>query len=106
MQYFLGFANFYRRFIKGYSWICTPLFNLLKTVAKGTDTSVVITNSVEPVKKKTNKAPIEWTPRSQEVFNELKARFCFAPILKHFNPALHTILETDASDYVVSGILS
>ena len=106
IQCFLSFANFYRRFIEGYSRICTPLFNLLKTVDKDTDTSVVTTNPAEPLKKKTNKAPIEWTPHCQEVFNELKPRFYFAPILKQFNPALETTLETDASDYVVSGILS
>ena len=40
------------------------------------------------------------------MFDELKFRFCSAPILKHFNPNLDTILETNASDYVVSGILS
>ena len=61
IQCFLGFSNFYRRFIEGYSRICTPLFNLLKTVDKDTDTSVVMTNPAEPVKKKPNKAPIEWT---------------------------------------------
>ena len=105
VQCFLGFAKFYRRFIQGYSRICTPLLNLLKTVAKDTDPSVVLTNSAELVKKKINKAPIEWTLHCQEVFDELKACFCSAPILKHFDPALETILETDASDYVVSGIL-
>ena len=40
------------------------------------------------------------------MFNELKNKFCRAPILKHFDPDLEIILETDASDYVVSGILS
>ena len=30
LQCFLGFANFYRRFIEGYSRVCQPLFNLLK----------------------------------------------------------------------------
>ena len=103
---FLGFANVYRRFIKGYSRICTPLFNLLKTLDKDTDTPIVTTNPTKPVKKKTNKALIEWTPHCQKVFDELQARFCSAPVLKHFNPTLETILETDASDYVVSGILS
>ena len=39
-------------------------------------------------------------------FEELKSHFCSAPILKHFDPALDTILETDASNYVVLGILS
>ena len=39
------------------------------------------------------------------MFDELKARFCSAPVLKHFDPTLETILETHTSDYVVSGIL-
>ena len=59
VQSFLDFANFYWRFIEGYSRICTPLFNLLKTVNKDTDTPEVMTNPAEPTKKKTNKAPIE-----------------------------------------------
>ena len=40
------------------------------------------------------------------MFEQLKNKFCTAPILKHFDPELETILETDASDYMVSGILS
>ena len=40
------------------------------------------------------------------MFDELKVRVGSAPILKHFDPTLETILETDPSDYVVSGILS
>ena len=95
VQCLLGFANFHRRFIEGYSRICTPLCNLMKTVVKDTSTPTVTTIPAEPVKKKTNKEPMEWTLRSQEVFNELKARFCSATILKHFNPTLETILETN-----------
>ena len=30
VQVFLGFANFYRRFIQGYSQICTPLTKMTK----------------------------------------------------------------------------
>jgi len=30
IQYFLGFANFYRHFIYRYSHLCQPLFNLLR----------------------------------------------------------------------------
>ena len=40
------------------------------------------------------------------VFYQLKESFCIASILKHFDPTLETIIETDVSDYVVSGILS
>ena len=86
VQCLLGFANFHRRFIKGYSRICTPLFNLIKTVDKDTSTPTVTTNPAEPVKKKTNKEPIEWIPRSQEVFDELKTRFCSAPFLETLQP--------------------
>ena len=106
VQSFLGLANFYRRFIEGYSQISPPLFNLLETVNNDTDTSTVMTNPAEPVKKRTNNAPIEWTPRCQEVFHKLKDGFSSAPIPKHFDPTIETILETHASEYVVSDILS
>ena len=96
VQCFLGFANFYRRFIEGYSRICTPLFNLLKTVDTDKETFTVTTNPDIPAKKVINKAPIQWTLCCQQVFDELKSRFCSAPVLKHFDPTLETILETDA----------
>jgi len=82
---FLGFANFYRRFIKGYSEIVSPIVNLTK---KG--------------------VPFSWEPGSpQEIaFQLLKNKFTSAPILKHFDPDLEIVVETDASDYVSAGILS
>ena len=40
------------------------------------------------------------------MFTKLKARFWSAPILKPLDPALETHLEMDATDYVVSSILS
>src|SRR5690606_24984041 len=83
VQCFLGFANFYRRFIKDYSRICRPLFDLLKKDSE-----------------------FSWTPEHQQVFDNLKEAFCSAPILRHFDPELTTVLETDASDTVASGILS
>lgn len=36
----------------------------------------------------------------------MKLSFTTAPVLQHFDPGLETVVETDASDYVVSGILS
>ena len=83
VQYFLGFANFYRRFIKEYSNVAGPLFNLLKK------------NGV-----------FDWSYECQLAFDELKSRFTSASILKHFTPGLETIVETYASDYVVAGVLS
>lgn len=83
LQCFLGFANFYRRFIRNYSKICYPLFSLLRKEHQW-----------------------NWTQSCQKAFELLRDSFCAAPILKHFDPNLSTILETDASDYVIAGILS
>ena len=83
VQCFLGFANFYRRFIHRYSYKCRMLYDLLR---KGTKFS--------------------WTPACEKAFLDLKEAFTTAPILRHFDPSLETILETDASDFVASGVLS
>ena len=41
LQVFLGFANFFQRFIKDYSQIAAPLLNLLKTGRNKKKTGVV-----------------------------------------------------------------
>ena len=79
---FLGFANFYRRFIKAYSIIALPLFNLLK-----------------------KDAPFDWNQDCQNSFDLFKRRFTTEPILRHFQPDLDTRIETDASDYAVAAVL-
>jgi hypothetical protein len=47
-----------------------------------------------------------WTKKYQDAFDILKKSFCNANILRNFDPMLETILETDASDYSASRILS
>jgi hypothetical protein len=39
-------------------------------------------------------------------FDQLKRAFTQAPTLRHFNPELPILVEADASDYVVAGVLS
>jgi len=87
VQSFLGFANFYRRFIKGYSDIVSPLTALTK---KGQGKHV----------------PFVWGPAQQDAFDRLKTAFTTAPILAHFDFDRQTAVERDASDYVSAGILS
>ena len=83
VQAFLGFANFYRRFIKNFSRIVSPLVQLTK------------------------KAHVwDWSARCTASFKALKAAFTSAPTLRHFDPEREVWVETDASDYVSSGILS
>jgi len=83
IQSFLGFANFYRRFIFNYSDIMVPLTQLTWK-----DT------------------PWNFSEDCQHSFNALKHAFTTAPILTHFIPDTPIIVETDASDYAVAGILS
>jgi hypothetical protein len=82
VQAFLGFANFYRRFIEGYSKIAKPLTELTKK-----DQS------------------FSWDKEAQHAFDTLKGRFTTAPILVTFDPERQIILETDASDFAIGACL-
>jgi len=85
VQSFLGFANFYRRFIQDYSRVARPLTELTK---------------------KEKKEEWSWNPEAQAAFEELKQRFTTAPILAHFDPVKKVIIETDASDFALGVVLS
>ena len=83
VQVFIGFANFYRRFIENYSKIILPLTSLLKK-----DMAFV------------------WSDKAQLAFDFLKLKFTTSPILKHFDPHRPSIVETDASDFAIACIIS
>lgn len=46
------------------------------------------------------------TPEAVKAFDTLRERFTSALMLRHYNPDRETQVETDASGYAVSGILS
>ncbi|KAG5727489.1 hypothetical protein E4T56_gene12001 [Termitomyces sp. T112] len=50
--------------------------------------------------------PWDWDSKCQSVFLLLKKAFTSAPVLCHFDPSLPIVLECDASDYAIAGILS
>lgn len=83
VQAFLGFGNFYRRFIRDYSKIIAPLTRLTKK-----DTAFA------------------WTEECEASFQSLKTAFTTAPVLAPFDWEKDVVLETDASDYVSAGVLS
>ena len=83
LQAFLGFANFYRRFIPEFSRTCTPLTKLLK-----------------------KDAHFSFGQPAKDAFAKLKTSFTTAPVLAHYNPDAPISLETDASDFAIAGILS
>ena len=50
----------------------------------------------------------EWqsTPEIEQVQKQLVQAFTTAPVLRHFDPEEPAIVETDASDFALGGILS
>jgi hypothetical protein len=80
---FLGFANFYRRFIRNFSAIVAPLTDLTRK-----DHS------------------FRWTDKAERAFQHLKKLFTTAPILMQFDPDRETILEADSSGWSTGGVLS
>ena len=46
------------------------------------------------------------TPEAKLAFAELRHALVKAPILYHFDPERHIRIETDASEYVIGGVLS
>ena len=54
----------------------------------------------------TRDVPFSWGHQHQQVFGELRTRFLSAPILTQFDRTLETIMETDASNQAIAGILS
>ncbi|KAI7790520.1 Pol polyprotein [Triplophysa rosa] len=83
LQRFLGFANFYRRFIRGFGQVAAPLTALTST-----------------------KIPFSWNALAQVAFDKLKSRFVSAPVLCLPDPDQQFIVEVDASDVGVGAVLS
>lgn len=81
LLHFLGLINFYRQFIKDYSWITTPLTQLTYTLRN-----------------------FRWTPEANTAFSKLKQLFSSTPILCHPDPTRQFIKEKNASDTGVGAI--
>jgi len=83
IQSFLGFANFYRRFIFNYSDIVILLTRLTR-----------------------KNAPWNFNDDCKIAFNTLKQAFTSAPILTHWVLDAQLVVETNTSDYALAAILS
>lgn len=83
LQQFLGFANFYRRFIQDFSKVAAPLTKLTSTLHS-----------------------FAWTEEAEAAFTRLKVLFTSAPILSHPDPSRQFVVEVDALDTGVGAVLS
>jgi len=79
---FLGFANFYRRFVKDFAALARPLNDLTRK------------NFV-----------FAWGTHEQATFDTLQEAFTSAPVLALWNPDRPTRIEVDASGYAMGGAL-
>ena len=80
---FLGFCNFYQRFIKNFSIIARPLHDL-----------------------KQKNYPWRWTGKEQTAFDTLKTAVTSKPVLNHVNQILPFRMEMDASNTAYGAVLS
>ena len=83
IQSFLGFCNFYQRFIERFSRIAKPLYQLTEKDKKW-----------------------EFGEKQQKAFENLVYKFTYAPNLAYYDRKKAVSIETDASKYLTAGTIS
>ncbi len=79
-QKFLGLANYYCQFIKGFASIARPLHDIVKKDQKW-----------------------DWTKKQKEAFRRLKEQFMREPVLAAPDLNKKMRIEVDVSDYTMGG---
>jgi transposase InsO family protein len=83
LQSFLGFTNFYRRFIRDFSHHGRPLFDLTRKDLQW-----------------------KWTSLEQSAFDDIKGKITSAPILTSPDNSRPFRIEADSSDFATGAVLS
>ncbi|UYV75275.1 K02A2.6-like [Cordylochernes scorpioides] len=83
LRSFLGLCTYYRRFVEGYADIAVPLHRLTEA-----------------------RASFHWNEECEKAFRALKRSLCSNPILAYPQPGTNFILDTDASNLGIGGVLS
>ena len=84
VRQFLGLALYYRKFVKDFARLAAPVYNLTKKSAK----------------------QLEWTDKCNDAFLCLKSFLTSAPVLVYPYFSKLFIVDTDASNGAVGGVLS
>ena len=80
---FLGFCNYYRNFIENFADISKPLYRMTS-----------------------KKATFKWNEERDRAFETLKRLLVSPPVLSYPDPDKQFIVECDASNYAIGGVLS
>ena len=83
VQTFMGMCQYYAKFVPKFQEIALPIQELLKKGVK-----------------------FKWTVRQQKAFDTLKDLLMKAPILSYPKDDCKYVLDTDASDYALGGVLN
>ena len=89
VQVFLGFVNFYRRFIYRYFVIAAPFTDLLKDSKKNKKLGLY-----------------HWDEETEQTFQQLRNIFSFTFLFIHFDLEKKIKVKTNALNFVVTDILS
>lgn len=82
LRSFLGLGSYFRRFIRNFATVASPLHHLLRPGI-----------------------PFVWTEDCERAFQALKDALTSSPVLCHFNDSAPTILHTDASGQGIGAVL-
>lgn len=81
VQSFLGLCNYYRKFVKDFSKIARPLYDITKS------------------------SGFQWSDSQEKAFSTLKEKLVSAPVLHRFDPSKDCELRTDACKSGLGAIL-
>uniref|UniRef100_A0A3B3I0W1 Gypsy retrotransposon integrase-like protein 1 n=1 Tax=Oryzias latipes TaxID=8090 RepID=A0A3B3I0W1_ORYLA len=104
LRSFLGFAGYYRRFVKGYSFIVKPLHDLTAGYPPSQKKQKPL------IKKQEYHNPKEpfggrWTVECQQAFDTIIQKLTSAPVLAFADPQKPYLLHTDACSTGLGAVL-
>ncbi|KAG1940258.1 retrotransposable element [Pimephales promelas] len=83
LQSFLGLVSWYSKFLPGFATVVAPMRECAK-----------------------EKGQFSWTPAAQSSFENIKQMLVSSPALAIYDPTLHSIISTDASDYGLGAVFT
>jgi transposase InsO family protein len=98
LQTFLGFTNFFRRYIPGYACLVQPLLELLRGHGANKSKHQFVKGGSSKRSKKAAQSPVkwEWGVRQQQAFENVKLALLSPPILSYPDFTKKFILHVDA----------